>query len=217
MKQGDLTMRQHTNIRNTWVLFPILLLFLISCGSLSKPSNKIEQYSLEYDPAPASGLKPLPHVVRVERFSVAPVYNTTQMIYRESSFKRDAYVYHRWRSNPGDLVSYFLTRDMKQSGLFKAVVPYDSRQTSNFVLEGSVDEFLEWDSENIWNAVLTFSITLIAENEPDVSTRVLYQKTYHTKKPCKMKTPRAMVEAMSEGMAELSAQMILDMHNILKK
>jgi ABC-type uncharacterized transport system auxiliary subunit len=202
--------------RNAWMLFPGLLLLVASCGSLNKPSHKIEHYSLEYEPARMAELKPLSHVMRVERFSVAPVYNTHQIIYREASFRRDAYVYHRWRSNPGDLVTYFLTRDMKQSGLFRAVIPYDSRQTSSFVLEGSVDEFFESDSEDFWEAVLTFSVTLTAENEPDISKRVLFQKTYHAKKPCKMKNPRALAEGMSEAMAQLSRQMIVDIHGVLK-
>jgi len=95
-------------------------------------------------------------------------------------------------------------------------IPYDSRQTSNFVLEGSLDEFFESDSENFWDAVLTFSVTLTAENEPDISKRVLFQRTYHTKKPCKMKNPRALAEGMSEAMAELSRQMIIDIHGVLK-
>ena len=54
----------------------------------------------------------------MERFQVAPFYNTTNIIYKEASIKRNAYHYHKWRANPEDLVTYFLARDLRETGLF---------------------------------------------------------------------------------------------------
>ena len=44
--------------------------------------------------------------------------------------------------------------------------------------------------------------------EPDLSKRVVFQKTFHAVKPCKKKNLTSLSEAMSEAMAEVSAQVI---------
>jgi len=181
------------------------------------PGHQIEYYTLEYEIPPGADLEPLPYVVRIERFEVAPTYNTSRIIYREGSFRREAYVYKRWRSNPGDLVTYFLNRDIKGSGLFRAVLPHDSRFPSSFVIEGSVDEFFEWDTTTVWTAVLTLSITLMAENEPDVSRRILLQKTYQLREACQAKNPAALAEAMSRAMARVSGEIIKDLYVRIKE
>ncbi len=194
----------------------LLVLFLGSCAGLEKPRAKIEFYTLEYKPVPITDLEPLPIVIRLVRFSVAPAYNSVLMIYRDGSFKRKAYFYHKWRANPGDLVTYFLSRDMKQSGLFKAVLPYDSAFPSSYVVEGSVDQLFERHTTENWEAVLTISITLMAENEPDISKRVIFQKTYGKKEPCKQKNPVALAEAMSQAMADISEKITRDVYSHLK-
>lgn len=201
------------------IFFLLLGISLLSggCLNLKQPSHKIEFYTLEYDPPKIAHFKPLPFVIRLERFSAAPEYNSNRIIYRDKSFKRDAYVYYRWRTNPGDLVTSSLSRDIKQSGLFKAILSYDSRLPSSYLLEGSVDEFFEWDAEERWEAILSISITLMAENEQDSSKRVLFQKNYHAKEPCKQKNPRALAEAMSQAMSKVSREIIETLYTCLEK
>lgn len=202
--------------KKSFILFLALPLFFGSCLKLKHPSNKIAFYTLEYDPPQIGNLTPLPSVIRMERFSVAPIYNTSRIVYRDRSFKRETYVYHRWRADPGDLVTYFLARDIKRSGLFKAVLTYDSRFPSSYVLEGSVDEFFEWDTEETWKAVLSLSITLMKEHEPDISQRILFQKFYRTKESCKQRNPAALAEAMSQAMSEVSREITKDIYEYLK-
>jgi len=202
--------------RKTSISFLGFALILSACVPSSKPQNKIEFYTLEYNLTQKAGLKSIPAVIRIERFSVAPMYNTTRMIYRDSSFKRSAYVLHKWRANPGNLATYFLSRDIKQSGLFKAVIPHDSGFPSSYVLEGSVDEFFEWDAAKEWRAVLSLAVTLMAHDEPDISKRVLFQKAYRVIKPCKEKHPSALARAMSLAMKEVSGEILEDVYAALK-
>jgi ABC-type uncharacterized transport system auxiliary subunit len=190
--------------------------FLGGCMSLKQPSYKIDYFALEYEPRPVGNLKPLSHVLKVNRFSAAPVYNTTQMIYRDRPFKREAYTYHKWRANPGDLVSSLLARDIQRSGLFKAVVSHESSLSASYVLEGSVDEFLESNRDGALQAVLTVSTTLVAAGERDITKKVLFQKSFHATKPCKEKSPQGLVEAMSQAMAQVSQDIIKSLYARLK-
>lgn len=202
--------------KKVFIVFMCLPFLFCACPSLKQPRNKVKFYTLEYEPPSIAGLEPLPFVIRIDRFTVAPVYNTNRIIFRDGSFKRDAYVYFKWRANPGDLVSHFLGRDIKHSGLFKALLPHNSRLACSSFLEGSVYEFFEWDGEKQWNAILSVNITLMVENEPDISKRILFQKTYRTRKTCNQKHPRALAEAMSRAMAEISGKIIMDVYYYLK-
>jgi cholesterol transport system auxiliary component len=204
-------------IRPQRFLVFLVLLSCFACSSFKQPAQQVSYYTLEYDPPQIQGLTALPFVLRVERFSVSPLYNTPQIIYRDRSFKREAYPYEKWRANPGDLVTYYLSRDFKNAGLFKAVAPYESKVDPSLVMEGSVDEFYEWDSEEGWKAVLTLSAVLLRHPEPDLSKRIVFQKTFHAVKPCKRRNVAALSEAMSEAMAEVSAQVIRTTYQVLVK
>ena len=151
----------------------ILVLSVISgCFGKQRPPVKIDYYTLEYESNKFNGLKPTPFVLRIDRFSVAPIYNSSNIIYKTGQFKRDAYNYHKWRANPGDMVTSFLSRDLKNSSLFKAIFEPGSRFSSSHVISGTVDEFFEQDDKDSWKAVLCVTITLIKENETDISRQL---------------------------------------------
>lgn len=193
----------------------ILAMASAGCSIGGKAAERIDYYVLEYEAPQTPALASVEEVLRVERFSVAPPYNTARIVYRESAFERDTYNYHRWRANPGDLVTYFLARDLRESGLFAAVLPGESRFSASCVLEGVVEEFYEHDYADRWDAVLGVSVSLIAEGEPDVSRRVLHQASYRETEPCLRKNPRALSEAMSRAMERVSIRILLDVHKAL--
>jgi cholesterol transport system auxiliary component len=195
----------------------ISLFFIISgCLSADHPGNKINYYTLDYTPVEINDRVTLPHVLRVERFTVSPLYNSSSIIYQENRYKRDAYHYHKWRANPGDLVTYFLARDLKASALFKGVFSMDSRFASTHEIEGVVDEFFEWDEKGeAWKAVLSVSITLLTESEPDISKKIVFQKQYKEMQACEQKNPKAVAEAMSIAMSRVSIAVINDVYSHL--
>ena len=105
---------------------------------------------------------------------------------------------------------------MKQSGLFQAILSRESNFPSVYLLEGTVDEFFELDKENVWEAVLSVSIAFINEAESDITKKILFQKTYHTSKPCQQKNPRSLAQAMSLAMSDISGNITQDIYEILK-
>jgi ABC-type uncharacterized transport system auxiliary subunit len=192
------------------------LFCLAGCSALKKPKPKIHHFTLEYTVPKIEDLKPINVVVRVDRFGVAPAYNSNRMIFRDESFKRDEYIYSKWIAEPGSFATYFLARDLRDSGLFKAVFTYKSHLEATYALAGSVDEFFEWDTPEGWKAVLGMNITLVVLNEPDVSKRILFQKAYRVTRPCKEEHPRGLAETMSLAMREVSENIIRDVYTVLK-
>jgi len=192
-------------------------LLLSACASVGQPGKKIEYYTLEYDPPIlADRREKVPLTLKVGRFHVSPLYNSNKIIYRDNPFSRNEYYYHKWRANPGDTTTYFLMRDLQQSSLFKAVFSHADSPACDYLLEGAVDEFFEQDNPASWEAVLSITIALIKENEPDVSQRVIFQKTYQARKPSRGKNPKSVSEAMSLAMAQVSEQVIRDVVQALK-
>lgn len=188
----------------------MILLIVFGCAVPQKRSARhVDYYTLEYPPPKAAVRAPVPAVLAVHLFQVAPAYNTNKIVYREKEFVRNTYNYHKWRANPAEMVSYFLARDLQQSAVFKAVFTPDQSQPVTHILTGVVDEFFEHDSDQKWDAVLSVSVTLLKAKEPDISRKVVSQKEYHVRKPCEHKNPQALAAAMSLAMAELS-QMVLD-------
>jgi len=200
----------------SFLLFFILPAGLVGCQGLKKPQQRtIDYYTLEYAPPVQETRESLPVVLRIEPFQVTPLYNSNRIIYREGPYKRSAYNYHKWRANPGDLVTDFLRRDIRTSGLFRGVFSSDSRLASTHIIEGTVEEFFEEDDDDQWSAVLAVSVTLVAEGKTDISRRVIFQRTYRQRTHCEQKSPVGLAESMSKGMAEVSRKVIRDIHQNL--
>lgn len=196
-------------------LFIAALLTATGCG-LSRPSRPaVRFYSLDY-PAPAArGGKPLPAVIRVERFSSSPELSGTAMIYTDAPYAVKTYSLYKWRATPSDTVAFFLARDMKASGLFSAALPYDTRISPTHSLEGRVEEFHELDASNGMSAVLSISVTLVREREPDVTRKIVFQKTYTETQKAAVNNPQAVAGAMSEAMKRVSIRVTDDITKAL--
>lgn len=193
-----------------WGRTPLVLLLLGLAAGCGKPPTLVQKYILEYPPPAPLGAPRVEEVLKVELFEVAQVYNSPAMIYQPQPFKSDSYNYHRWRVNPGYLVTDYLIRDLRAARVFKAVLPYGSTGKSRFLLEGGVEEFLEMDFPGIWQAALSVNITLLDLNRQELPQRVVFQKNYRVLEPLPEKTPNGLARGMSRAMENLSAQVIRD-------
>ena len=189
------------------LLAALLIACLSGCG---KPPMLVNQYLLEY-PAPVTGGKAkLPEAVKVELFSVAQAFNTTAMVYQPQPFQSQVYNYSRWRANPGNLVTDYLIRDLRESGLFKAVFGPDSGSNYRYRLEGGVAEFQEVDAAEGWQASLALTVTLLDTTQEELPRRVVFQKNYRVLEPMPEKTPQGLAQGMSRAMEQVSARIIND-------
>lgn len=201
-RPGRLTMRP-------WLL-ALLAALLVVCLGCGKPPMLVNQYLLEY-PAPVTGGKAkIPAAVKVELFSVAQAFNTNAMVYQPRPFQSQSYNYSRWRANPGYLVTDYLIRDLRESGLFQAVFGTDSSGKYRFKLEGGVAEFQELDAPDGWKASLALTVTLLDTTQEELPQRVVFQKNYRVLEPLTEKTPQGLAQGMSRAMEQVSARIIND-------
>jgi cholesterol transport system auxiliary component len=175
----------------------------------------VDQYMLEYAPPEVAGPR-LDQTVEIGRFSVAQAYNSTAMVYRADGYRVAAPHYHRWRTNPGDMVTDYLLRDFRASGLFRAVFSYRRPEEARFTVEGGIEEFLELREGGGRKAVLGLEVTLLDRSKPEVSERVVFQKRYRAEEAAIDQSSEALARAMSQAMAALSAEIIGDVHRAVR-
>jgi len=196
----------------------ISLIFFAGCTIPRRtPGRFVEQYTLEYSSPHFEGYPPLDTSIRVSRFSVVWAYHGSSMVYRSDPYKRDVYRYHRWRTNPGDMVSDYLLRDLRAASLFKGVFSYRERGEARFILEGEVMEFLEVSDKGSRKASLVVGITLLDTKEMGVPERVLLQETLSAREPIVDPSPSGLAAAMSRAMEKISSKMIGHVYEIVKK
>ncbi len=194
------------------ILCFILSFFLSGCMSFKNPSLSIEFYTLEYSFPEVENLEKFDSILKIRRFGSASVYNTNYMIYRTEPNRLASYTYHKWRTAPAGMITDRFFTDLQISRLFTGVIPYTSTIPSDFVLEGYVEEFCEWDEEGDWFARISLTITLLSQDK-DTPDRIVFQKNYDKKERCTDNTPVEVAKAMSRAVKIVSEEIVLDIYN----
>ncbi|MFH1057408.1 MAG: ABC-type transport auxiliary lipoprotein family protein [Pseudomonadota bacterium] len=194
----------------------LILAAAAGCSALSpKPAVLVEQYTLEYPPPAAAGLKPLATAILVERFNLARQYDGQGMVFRPEAFRRQVYNYHRWRANPADLVADYLVRDLQASGLFSGVFTNLKPGLARFTLQGGVREFLELDQDGGSLAVVEVELSLMDNDQRGLPQRLVFQRSFRHEAAMKEASAPELARAMSQAMARLSAQVLGALHQAL--
>lgn len=197
-------------------LFIFSMVLIGGCSFGAKPSYKVNQYTLEY-PCPFSKeFTPINELIKVEQFSVTQTFNTSAMIYKEGPHLRNVDPYNRWRTKPGEMAAEYLVRDLRNCGLFRAVISYNDGEETRYLLEGQVDEFLEASEKDGPKAVLGLNVTLLDLKKRNTVEKMIFQRNYKAVEPCIEKTPAALAQGMSRAMEKISRQIILDIQEAVK-
>ena len=221
-KKGKEKMMVHslrTKDNRLWPNLTLLLLSMVlmtSCSLGGKPSYKVNQHTLEYPSPFQKELTSINELIKVEQFSVAQTFNTSAMIYKEGPNLRNVDPYHRWRTKPGEMAAEYLVRDLRNSGLFRAVISCDDSEETRFLLEGQVDEFLEASEKDGRKAVLSLNVTFLDLTKRVTAEKVIFQRDYKVVEPYTEKTPAALAQGMSRAMEKISRQIILDLQDAVK-
>ncbi len=214
MSIADITKRHGVRFQEALLIVAIIVLSLTGCLPGTKPPLQIDLYTLEYTVSALDGISPVHETIRIDRFSIAQSYNSTAMIYRPAPYKLGVYNGHKWRVNPADLVTDHLLRDIRTSGMFRGVFSYRDPEKTRFVVEGSVEEFLEVDNGNTGKALLGVTITLLDTREKEVTKRLIFQRKYRVEETMKEQNPGALAQGMSNAMASISGRILKDLSEV---
>lgn len=199
------------------IVFLILVFGIVStiygCFGKTKPPYIVDQYTLDYQ---SSGndiaVKPFDELIRVERFSVAPAFNSTSMVIKSGQYRYDTYDYCRWRINPGEMATGFILRDITGAGIFKGTYSYYDADLSRYVLDGHIDEFGETPDGQ---AAIGIRVTFMDTNQKNPVEQIMFQKHYSQKSNMEDHSPDALARALSDAMKKISGAVIADIYAAL--
>lgn len=190
-----------------------LMLAVSGCGGLRGRTQVLWKYTLDYTSPAVQGLTPVPAALQVKLFTVVQNYNSTAMVYQPAPFKLQQYQNSKWRVNPGDMVTDYLVRDLRNQKLFRAVFSYRESSEARFALEGEIEQFAEVDEKDGRKAVLSVYVTLLDSSQKDASKMIVWQKNYRVTEQYEGKGPAAFARGMSRAMEKFSQQLIQDLHH----
>jgi ABC-type uncharacterized transport system auxiliary subunit len=197
----------------------IIILSMVITGCLSgsgKPQYEVENYLLSY-PAPSfDKLEKLNASVKLNRFSIAAAYNSTNMIFRNDPYSIDSFNYSRWSVNPADMVADSFLRDLRASGLFGAVYSRYETDEGQFVISGSIEEFYLRSDKSNKTAVIRIIISLQDTREKETGKTMMFQKKYVREEPLQESSPRGYSQAASEALRIISEQITKDIYTNIK-
>ena len=192
-----------------------VLLVVVGCGGSSGSARPMYYYTLDYSPPSVTMDRPLPFVVRVERFTAAPPFDTQRIMYADKGLHRNAYASSRWVAPPGDMLAYLLARDLQRARAFQAVIAPDEILSPTHVVKGWVEHFVEEGDARPAQAAMRVNITLLDSRIADPVARILYQSSYSAQVPLAERTPAALADAMSAAASAMTAEIVHDIYDEL--
>lgn len=206
----NLFFNQYAMRRALMLLMTLLMTSCMLGASGSKPQHYAERYLLSYPSPSWEKADPLPVSVKLDRFSLAAAYNSSQMIFRDDAYRLDSFNYNRWAVNPADMITDALLSDLRASGLFGAVFSRYETDDGRFRITGGVKEFYLKMEKNNKTAVISLTVSLQDVEQKEFGRKMMYQKKYTREEPLTEATPHGYALAASLAMQTLSHDMISD-------
>jgi len=186
---------------------------LAGCLQLHVPAPTMHDYRLDYAPPQVEG-RPLAVVLQIAPLAVAAMYDRDAIVYREGTYSTGTYPDSRWSTNPGSMVTDLLARDFSDSELYRAVQLGPSLLAGDYHVGGEIEEIEEEPNAGGCAAHVRLRM-LVASLRSGKGDPVLLQHAYTGEEPCPCNQPRALVAAMSQGLAKISAQLQRDAYDAI--
>jgi ABC-type uncharacterized transport system auxiliary subunit len=162
-----------------------------ACSSLVKLQSeypKTSYYRLDYRLAPpsqtAQPLRTTPEervreIVLVKGFAIDSEFDTDHLLAFTPSAEIQRYQYHRWISEPRELVTAFVINRLQASELFSGGVFAEASGVMPTVeLEGRIVEYAGKNAAGANGAVLTMHVAVRRITDTSSAQTILFQKTY---------------------------------------
>jgi uncharacterized lipoprotein YmbA len=127
----------------TTILFCLaMLVILVGCGRVRYPQYYTLNLPAPPDPPPSENA----HATLAVREFRAPTYlRQGGIAYKTSPEQIGFYAYHRWATDPRDIVTNAVIDRLRASAAFAHVKPYDGRPGASYVLSGRLEKLNEFD------------------------------------------------------------------------
>ena len=156
----------------------IVLLFITGCGTI-QPA--ITEYRMK---VPHTGDKSLSKNCKEKSIKIASAFSSSNLVSLDMNYVTDEYQQFKysqsaWAISPNDAISAEFLNLFKQIDIFKNVQISKSKTQNDFILEISIDEFMQFfDKENKKSyAEIKISLSIVdAKTYENIASKSFYAK-----------------------------------------
>ena len=147
-----------TNRYTIFTCFAFAALLLTGCASKVRFPD---YYVLAIAPSkdPPSNESPKLAAVAVQRFETPAYLRQGRIVYRQTPEQIGFYDYHRWASDPGQVVTSAVIDYVRSAGVFSIVEAYSGQERADYLLSGRLERLDETD----YNKAVQVEIRLSAQ------------------------------------------------------
>jgi ABC-type uncharacterized transport system auxiliary subunit len=185
-----------SRVRRSGVLGLALLAALLSSACASTP--KTRYYTLRTPPPPSVLSSQTHFTLQVERFDVPDLLLDHRIIYYRSQNELNFHEYHRWSSDPGEMLSDVVMKFFAETHLFQQVYAFPAPVKADYTLRGRVLDLseLKYDKSgrgSSGTALLGLKLDLLQTQQ----NKVVWSARLKSTAPIDGNDPEATVNAMS--------------------
>lgn len=126
---------------------------------------------------------------------------TTNMSYVEGEYNQYVFSESQWSQSPSSTITQSITQSVRNAGLFRSVQGHKSRSKSDYILESSIEDFMQYFSKDLQSSFVNVVIhfALIDAHNSDVLQSITLSK----KVAVDQLDAKAGVKALSQGLNEI--------------
>lgn len=193
------------------------LLLLLTEGCLFTALPVKQYFILNYLPSTqVDRLNPGPYpcTIRLRDFSIEEAYNRPQIVYRQSPFQLQYYVYRVWAVKPARMVSDLVYKHLTTRNLVSSVIRrFDEGPKPDYELSGVIEALEEYDSEELWFAHLAIRMNLVRLGDG----QSVYSRRFDIRKRVYKHSPENVIRELSSLMEFIMTQAAHDIDRQFSK
>ena len=193
------------------ILFLILTVALTATACVKLGGKPLDKHYFQITPvrsgAPVANGSD--QILKVRRLSVSDLYNTREIVYRETGGRIDSDFYNMFFVTPGNMLTTELRKWLGSSGLFGYIIEPGSMVVPNLTLEGVVNSLYGDYSTETPVAVVEMQFFVVDESTAD--NVIVFSNTYAQRVPLAEADPQQLVQAMTTGVQTIFTNLEKDL------
>ena len=142
--------------------------------------------------------------LKVQNAYCDDIFMSRSMYYIEGKYNQYAYSEAKWAQTPQTMITNALTQSIRAMDMFQSVQSSDSKTKNDFLLEITIDDFMQYFDENGKNSFVKVTLTCTVV---DMKTHKVYSmQTFQKEMKTKSNDALGGVEALSSALSALTKE-----------
>ena len=140
-------------MRHPFTVSVLALYLCLSCGCGAGRPSKYYQLTIPGNTSPTADPHPFPVTLLLGPITSSDLYRGDRIVYSSSGRGMGTYEYQRWVGPPTELIQDVLSRELRRSGRYQAVLAWSSNARGDYRLRGKLYDFKEVSDGTIMSRV----------------------------------------------------------------